>query len=344
MKLTYQSAGVDITRADRIKDRIARLASVTFNSRTLVRSKSFGGLFHLDQSFKNPVLVSSTDGVGTKLKIAFLANRHDTVGQDLVNHCINDILVHGARPLFFLDYIGCGSKTLQFVPQLISGLSRACKAANCALIGGETAQLPEFYREKEYDLAGFIVGAVEKEKLLDGRSIKPGDQIIGLASCGLHTNGYTLARKILLDRKKWKLSRYIPELKSTLEKELLKVHRSYSLSLHPLLTEYKIKGLAHITGGGIQGNLIRILPEKMRAQIDTESWMIPPIFQLLQKAGRVKSSEMFKTFNMGIGMIAVVRPQDVRSIIVRLSRAGETVHHIGEITSGKKSVQLLNLN
>ncbi len=344
MKLTYQSAGVDITRADRIKDRITSLASVTFNSRTLVRGKSFGGLFHFDQSFKNPILVSSTDGVGTKLKIAFLANRHDTVGEDLVNHCVNDILVHGARPLFFLDYIGCGAKTLQYVPQLISGLSRACKAADCALIGGETAQLPEFYHEKEYDLAGFIVGAVEKNRLLDGRTIKPGDQIIGLASSGLHTNGYTLARKILFDRKKWKLSRYIPELESTLENELLKVHRSYLLSMHPLLTENKIKGLAHITGGGVRGNLIRILPEKVQARIDAESWMIPPIFQLLQKAGRVKSKEMFKTFNMGIGMIAVVRSKDLRSVIIELSRAGETVHHIGEITSGKKSVQLLNLN
>ena len=338
-KMSYKSAGVDISSADRIKQKIKKLARLTVSSKFPGQLNGFGGFFRLDRKYRNPVLISSTDGVGTKLKIAIQANRHDTVGEDLVNHCVNDILVHGARPLFFLDYIACGKNTLQFVPEIVAGLSRACQEAGCALIGGETAQLPEFYKEGEYDLAGFVVGVVEKEKVIDGRKIKAGDQLLGLASSGLHTNGYTLARKVLFEKARYPLKRYVPELKCTLKEELLKVHRCYLSNLLPLLAQDKIKGMAHITGGGIEGNLIRILPEGIETRVDRDSWRVPPVFKLIQRLGKIDSAEMYKTFNMGIGMILVVREKDVRELTVRLSRARETVHHIGEIVKGKRSVK-----
>jgi len=339
-KMSYKSAGVDITSADRIKQKIKKLARPTVSSRFPGQLNGFGGFFPLDRKYKNPVLISSTDGVGTKLKVAILAKQHDTVGEDLVNHCVNDILVHGARPLFFLDYIACGRNTLKFVPEIVAGLSRACQKAGCALIGGETAQMPEFYNEGEYDLAGFIVGVVEKDKLIDGRKLKAGDQLLGLASSGLHTNGYTLARKILFEKTKYSLKKYVPELKCSLREELLKVHRCYLSNLLPLLAQDKIKGMAHITGGGIEGNLIRILPEGVEARVDPDSWMVPPVFRLLQRLGKIDWAEMYQTFNMGIGMILVVREKDVRELTVKLSRAGETVYHIGEIVKGKRGVRL----
>jgi phosphoribosylformylglycinamidine cyclo-ligase len=337
--MSYKSAGVDISSADRIKQKIKKSARPTVSSKFPGQLNGFGGFFPLDKKYKNPVLISSTDGVGTKLKIAILAKQHDTLGEDLVNHCVNDILVHGARPLFFLDYIACGKNTLKFVPEIVAGLSRACQKVGCALIGGETAQMPEFYKEGEYDLAGFIVGVVEKDKLIDGRKLKAGDQLLGLASSGLHTNGYTLARKILFEKTKYSLKKYVPELKCSLREELLKVHRCYLSNLLPLLAQDKIKGMAHITGGGIEGNLIRILPEGVEARVDPDSWMVPPVFRLLQRLGKIDWAEMYQTFNMGIGMILVVREKDVRELTVRLSRAGETFHHIGEIVKGKRSVK-----
>ncbi len=343
MGLTYKISGVDIKAASRAKQRIRDLATTTFNPRVLSEISSFGGFFDLNRKFKNPVLVSSVDGVGTKLKVAFLADRHDTIGEDLVNHCVNDILVHGARPLFFLDYIATGKLLPSVVSEIVKGLARGCQNVNCALIGGETAQMPDFYQKNEYDLAGFIVGVVEKEKIIDGKRIKPGDQILGLASNGLHTNGYSLVRKVFFQKAGWRVDRYIPELKSTLQEELLKVHRCNFNSLSRILEKYKIKGMAHITGGGIQGNLIRILPHNCAAQIDIESWQKPKIFGLIQKLGKISNSEMFEVFNMGIGMIVILEKRNLTSIIRDLSLLGETVFHIGEIKRGPRKVNLVNL-
>jgi len=344
MKLSYKSAGVDLWQADRVKRQIRKLTQPSAFHRILANRDSFGGFFRLDQKYKNPVLVSSTDGVGTKLKIAFMANKHSTVGEDLVNHCVNDILVHGARPLFFLDYIACGRNSLAFVPIIVSGIASACPRVNCALIGGETAQMPDFYREKEYDLAGFIVGVVEKEKMIAGRKIKPGDQLLGLASSGLHTNGYTLVRKVLFEKVGYKLGKFVPELKTTLAEELLKVHHCYFSSIFHHLDKFEIKGMAHITGGGIKGNLVRILPEKTQAVVDLDSWKVPNVFGLIQRLGKISSPEMYRTFNMGIGMILVVKKSDVRELTFRLSRIGETVYHIGEITRGRREVKLSDLS
>ncbi|OGC77863.1 MAG: phosphoribosylformylglycinamidine cyclo-ligase [candidate division Zixibacteria bacterium RBG_16_50_21] len=343
MKLSYKSAGVDIFRADRIKQQIRKLASATIKTFPARKLDGFGGFFSLDGQFKNPVLISSTDGVGTKLKVAFLTRKHDTIGEDLVNHCVNDILVHGAKPLFFLDYIALGKNSLRYVSEIVAGLSRGCRKAGCALVGGETAQMPDFYREKEYDLAGFIVGAVEKSKIIDGTKIKPGDQLLGLASNGLHTNGYSLARKVFFEKAKFRLNRRIPELGSTLQEELLKVHRSYYQAIHPLLSEFEIKGMAHITGGGIKGNLVRILPAGCQAVLDTDTWMVPSVFKLIQKLGKIEKGEMFKTFNMGIGMMVAVKKDDLRPLTIRLSRSGETVYRIGEIVRGKRKVMLKGL-
>ena len=341
MKLSYKSAGVDIASADRVQQRIKKLASSSFTSEVLGRFGVFGGFFSLDKKFKEPVLVSSTDGVGTKLKVALMAGKHDTVGEDLVNHCVNDILAHGARPLFFLDYIACGKGTLKFVPEIVKGISRCCQKTGCALIGGETAQMPEFYAEGEYDLAGFIVGAVNKDQIVDGKKIKPGDQLLGLSSTGLHTNGYTLARKIFFEKAGFKLRMYLPELKCTLQEELLKVHRCYLPALQPFLAEDFIKGMAHITGGGIEGNIIRILPEGVQVKIELDSWRVPPVFRLIQNLGKIDRAEMYKTFNMGIGMILVVKEKEARNLTIKLSRRGETVYHIGEIVKGRRSVRLV---
>jgi len=343
MGLTYKKSGVDIGAVSQTKRKIKTLATATFNPQVLSEIGSFGAFFNLDRKFKTPVLVSSVDGVGTKLKVAFLANKHDSIGEDLVNHCVNDILVHGAKPLFFLDYIATGKLSPAVVSEIVKGLANACKKVKCSLIGGETAQMPDFYQKNEYDLAGFIVGAVEKDKIIDGRKIKPSDQIIGLASNGLHTNGYSLARKVFFDIAGWKINKYVPELKATLEEELLKTHRCYFKSLSRILESYQIKGMAHITGGGVAGNLIRILPSHGVAQIDTDSWRKPKIFGLIQKLGKISNSEMFKVFNMGIGMILVADKKDLTSIMRDSSLLGETVFHIGEIKKGTRKVNLLNL-
>jgi len=308
----YARAGVDVDLGNQLKRRIQRLVRQTYGPQVLGKIGGFGGLFRVQFSgMRDPILVASIDGVGTKLKIAFALDRHDTIGADLVNHCVNDIAVLGARPLFFLDYIGCEKLEPRVFGQLIRGLSRACRAAGCALIGGETAQMPGMYRKGEYDLAGCMVGVVDRAKIIDGSKIKPGDVILGLASNGLHTNGYSLARKILFEKMRLKSSSKIDNLPATIGEELLRVHKNYQ----PLLTKVSsgmIKGLAHITGGGLIDNLPRILPKKCDAIIETRSWRVPDIFQMLQRNGDVDPVEMYQVFNMGIGMVAITSERDAK--------------------------------
>jgi len=311
-KKAYARAGVDVDLGNRLKQQIQSLVKKTHGPRVIANIGGFGGLFRASFSgMREPVLVASIDGVGTKLKIAFAMNKHDTVGGDLVNHCVNDIAVLGARPLFFLDYIGCGKLEPRIFHQLLCGLSHACRSAGCALIGGETAQMPGMYRKGEYDLAGCIVGVVDRAKIIDGNNIKPGDAILGLGSNGLHTNGYSLARKILLETMGLKIGSYLPRSTITIGEELLRLHKNYQ----PLLAKVPsgvIKGLAHITGGGLIENLPRILPNNCDAVIDTKSWRIPRIFQTLQQNGNVDAGEMYQVFNMGIGMVAIVSERDAK--------------------------------
>jgi phosphoribosylformylglycinamidine cyclo-ligase len=308
----YACAGVDVDLGNRLKRRIQQLVTQTHGPQVLGKIGGFGGLFRVQSSgMRDPILVASIDGVGTKLKIAFALDQHDTIGADLVNHCVNDIAVLGARPLFFLDYIGCEKLEPRVFGQLIRGLSRACRAAGCALIGGETAQMPGMYRKGEYDLAGCMVGVVDRAKIIDGSKIKPGDVILGLASNGLHTNGYSLARKILFEKMRLKPSSKIDNLPGTIGEELLRVHKNYQ----PLLAKVPsgmIKGLAHITGGGLIDNLPRILPKKCDAIIETRSWRVPHIFRILQRNGDVDLAEMYQVFNMGIGMVAIVSKRDTK--------------------------------
>ena len=328
----YASTGVDVDLGNRLKRRIQGFVRNTHGPEVLGKMGGFGGLFAPNFSqMREPILVASIDGVGTKLKIAFAMNKHDTVGADLVNHCVNDIAVLGARPLFFLDYIGCEKLERRVFNQLLLGFSRACRSAGCALIGGETAQMPGMYRKSEYDLAGCIVGVVDRAKVIDGRKIKPGDAILGLPSNGLHTNGYSLARKILFEKMRLKSGARLPGSARTVGGELLQVHKNYQ----PILAKAQagmIKGLAHITGGGLIDNLPRILPSNCNAVIDTKSWRIPQIFQLLQQNGRVDPTEMFQVFNMGIGMVAVVSERDAKRAmsILRAKRIGRIERGTGK--------------
>jgi phosphoribosylformylglycinamidine cyclo-ligase len=325
-KKAYARAGVDVDLGNRLKRRIQTLARQTHGPQVLGKIGGFGGLFAPNFSgMHEPILVASIDGVGTKLKIAFAMNKHDTVGADLVNHCVNDIAVLGARPLFFLDYIGCGKLEPRIFDQLLHGFARGCRFAGCALIGGETAQMPGMYRKGEYDLAGCIVGVVDRARIIDGSDIKPGDAILGLASNGLHTNGYSLARKILFKKMRLKIGSRLPGSNVTVGEELLRVHKNYQLRLAKA-TSGIIKGLAHITGGGLIDNLPRILPKNCDAVIDTKSWRVPPIFQILQRHGDVDPAEMYQVFNMGIGMVAVVSEGDVpRAMsILKAKRIGRT--------------------
>jgi phosphoribosylformylglycinamidine cyclo-ligase len=340
----YKDSGVDIKAADLAKRKIKSLARSTFTPEVLSELGQFGGFFALSKNYKNPVLISSTDSVGTKLKVAFMMNKHTTVGQDIVNHCVNDILVHGARPLFFLDYIGTGRLSPMVMKDIIKGVSWACKKAGCALIGGEMAELPGFYDPGEYDLVGFVVGVVEKNRIIDGRKIKPGDQILGLRSNGLHTNGYSLARKVIFELGKLRINHCVTPLKSTVGTELLRVHKSYLNSVLKILREHEINGMAHITGGGIAGNLIRILPENSKAIIDVQAWKPQPIFEFIQRLGRIDPKEMFKVFNMGIGWIMVVSQEEMSRVEKKLSGLKEKVYRIGEITSGRREVKLTNLS
>jgi len=320
----YARAGVDVDLANRLKGNIPKLVRQTHGPQVLGKIGGFGGLFRAKfPGLRDPVLVASIDGVGTKLKIAFALNKHDTVGADLVNHCVNDIAVLGARPLFFLDYIGCAKLEPRLFDQLLRGLSRACRAAHCALIGGETAQMPGMYREGEYDLAGCIIGVVDRAKIIDGRKIKPGDAILGLRSHGLHTNGFSLARKILFE--KMKLN------PKSVAKELLRAHRNYQ----PLLSKVPsgiVKGLAHITGGGLIDNVPRVLPKNCDALIETKSWAVPRIFRILQENGDVDWTEMYQVFNMGIGMVAIVSEKNARRAmsILRARRIGRIERGTGK--------------
>lgn len=301
--VTYAGAGVNIDEADRAVSSIKKLAKATFSKNVLTGIGSFGAMYQLT-GFKKPVLISSADGVGTKLKVAQMANRHDTIGEDLVNHCVNDIMVQGATPLFFLDYFAVGTLDAQVCASVVAGLARGCKANGCALIGGETAEMPGFYAPGEYDVAGFIVGAVERQRLLTGANIQPGDLLLGLPSTGLHTNGYSLARKLVFERAKLKIDS--PLLGSTVADLLLAVHRSYRKQIQALHDAKLLKGAAHITGGGMTDNIPRILPKGLSAVIHTGSWQVPPLFEWLREVGNVPEDDWRRTFNLGIGMVLVV--------------------------------------
>ena len=339
---TYADAGVDISSGDRAKQRIKMLARKTFNKHVLSEIGGFGGLYALDlEKFPQPVLVSSADGVGTKLKVAFELGIHHTVGADLVNHCVNDIAVQGATPLFFLDYLATGKlreQDSETVETVVRGLSEACRANGCALIGGETAQMPGFYADGEYDLAGTIVGCVNRPDIITGETIQIGDVLIGLPSNGLHTNGYSLARRLLFEVAKYGPDQYVNELKDKTGAALMRTHRSYLAIIKKLTAGGFVRGMAHITGGGITENLPRILPRGMGAVVDLASWTIPPLFEHLQHLGNVQQDEMLRTFNMGIGLIVVIPAEQVKKAKAILNRANERHHIIGRVTRGTRNV------
>ena len=333
--LSYRDVGVDLEAAERTKDRLRDLVASTGHRHTLSDFGQFGGLYEVPAGLDSPVLASSTDGVGTKLRVAFATGRHDTVGQCLVNHCVNDILVQGAHPLFFLDYLATGRMDEAVVRNVVRGVAAACGENCCALLGGETAQMPEFYAPDEYDLAGFIVGVVERERLLDGSDIRSGDVLVGIASSGLHTNGYTLARRIVFDVMGLDVDAELPGTGRSVGDELLMVHRSYLPTLRAALEAGRVHGLAHVTGGGIPGNLPRVLPVGLGAAVDRSSWDVPVVFRTLQKAGGVATEEMDRVFNMGVGMIAVVEPDDAQAIIDDAAGHGFESWVIGSVEPGE---------
>lgn len=337
--VTYADAGVDLERASRAKQRIKYLAHKTFTKSVLSEIGGFGGMFALDKKkYKDPVLVSSVDGVGTKLKVAFEMNLHHTIGGDLVNHCVNDIAVQGAAPLFFMDYFASGRLDPEVAERVISGIADACKHNGCALIGGETAEMPGFYEEGEYDLAGFIVGIVDRENIVTGKNVQVGDVLIGLPSNGMHTNGYSLARKLLFANARYSPETYVNELKNKVGNELMRVHKSYWPLMKKLVEAQAVSAMAHITGGGITENLPRVLPKGSAAVIELGSWPAQPIFQHLQQLGSIPQDEMMRTFNMGIGMILVVPPKKFKKVQTVLERAGEKGHTIGRIVKGERKV------
>jgi len=339
--MEYKAAGVDIDAGNETVRRIKALARATFTAGVLSQIGSFGGLFRLDRErFQEPVLVSSADGVGTKLRVAFTTGRHDTVGADLVNHCVNDILVQGAEPLFFLDYFATGRLSPAVAEQVVSGVARGCRENGCALVGGETAEMPGFYADGEYDIAGFIVGVVEKSNIIDGRTAVPGDVLVALPSAGLHTNGYSLARRLLFDMAGWNSATFVNELGATLGDALLAPHRSYLGIVRPLIERGLVKGLAHITGGGLTENLPRTLPEGCAAEVDLQSWSVPPIFRLLQQRGAIAQAEMFRTFNMGVGLVIVCASRDAERVINMAAMAGEpSAFRLGFVVSGERTVR-----
>ncbi len=337
--IDYKAAGVDIDAGHETVRRIKSLARSTFTAGVLSEIGSFGGLFSLaDAGWRDPVLVSSADGVGTKLKVAFLADEHRTIGIDLVNHCVNDILVQGAVPLFFLDYLATGRLSPDVAEQIVTGLAHACRENGCALLGGETAEMPGFYADGEYDVAGFIVGAVDRDALVDGSRIQAGDQLVGLPSTGLHTNGYSLARKIVFDRLGLTVGSHVAELGETVGAALLRPHRSYLNAVRPLLGRGLVKGMAHITGGGITDNLPRVCPEGLGARVRRDAWTVPPLFQWLQASGGVPDADMWRACNMGIGLILVVSPEEAGRVSSELAATGESPVTIGEIVPGVNEV------
>ncbi len=337
--MRYRDAGVDIDAASRAKARIKKLARQTFNSRVLKDVGAFGGFFSLAGLPRDAVLVASVDGVGTKLKIAFALNRHTSVGMDIVNHCVNDIAVHGARPLFFLDYLATGKLHPAVVTDIVGGMGKACRAVGCALIGGETAEMPGFYPENEYDVAGCIVGAVGRRDILDGSRIRPGDIILGLQSSGLHTNGYSLARKILIEQLNMSLTEPVAELGRPLGEALLEPHRCYWPIVQPLLKAHLLRGIVHITGGGLTDNTPRILPSGCCAEIRLGSWPVLPIFNLIGRLGNVPQDDMLRTFNMGVGLALVVTERDLARVTAALKKKLEKFWTIGRIIRGRPGVR-----
>lgn len=340
--ITYSDAGVDIDAADRATSRIKELARRTFNERTLSDIGSFGGMF--DGAFpelRQPVLVASADGVGTKLKIAFLTGVHNTIGSDLVNHCVNDILVQGARPLFFLDYIATGKLSPDTIAAIIEGVTNGCRENGCVLLGGETAEMPGFYSDGEYDVAGFIVGIVDRDKVIDGKTIVPGDVVLGLASAGLHTNGYSLARKLFFDVAGYNVDTKLDRVGLAVGEALLQPHLSYLHVLGGLLDQEVIKGLAHITGGGLTDNLPRILPDGTAVEITKGTWPILPIFTTMQELGSVSEAEMYRSFNMGVGMAIICASDDVQLLKNHFAKENKKCYEIGRVVAGDKRVKFV---
>ena len=336
--ITYADAGVNIDRGNRTKQRIKYLAHKTFTKGVLSEIGGFGGLFSVDKKYMDPVLVSSVDGVGTKLKVAFEMKVHHTVGGDLVNHCVNDIAVQGAAPLFFMDYLATGTLDPEVAEKVVEGLADACKHNGCALIGGETAEMPGFYPEGEYDLAGFIIGVVERDKIINGKDVQPGDIVLGLPSNGLHTNGYSLARKLLFEIAGYSPETFVSEIKNKVGNELMRTHRSYWPLIRKLIVGECVAALAHITGGGITENLPRVLPKGTAAVIELGTWPVLPVFEHLQKLGNVPQDEMLRTFNMGLGMLVVVPAKKFKKVETLLERAGERFYSVGRIVKGDRKV------
>ncbi|HUC28865.1 MAG TPA: phosphoribosylformylglycinamidine cyclo-ligase [Candidatus Acidoferrum sp.] len=337
--VTYADAGVDISRANRTKQRIKYLAHKTFTRGVLSEIGGFGGLFAVDRTkYADPILVSSVDGVGTKLKIAFEMDLHSTVGADLVNHCVNDIAVQGAAPMFFMDYLATGTLDPTIAEKVVEGIADACKHNGCALIGGETAEMPGFYPDGEYDLAGFIVGVVDRERIITGKDVQIGDIILGLPSNGLHTNGYSLARKLLFEVAHYSPETYVNEIKNKVGNELMRTHKSYWPCLKKMVDAQCVVALAHITGGGITENLPRVLPRGTAAAIELGSWPVLPIFDHLQQLGNVPQDEMLRTFNMGMGMLLVVPAAKFKKAQSVLERVGEKAYTIGRIIKGERKV------
>ena len=336
---TYRDAGVDIDAQDNALEQVKKMVRNTYTAGVLSDQGAFGGLFGLPKGYKEPVLVASADGVGTKLKVAIATGRNGTVGQDLVNHCINDILVQGARPLFFLDYLATGRLEPDVVADVIGGVATACSEAGVALLGGETAEMPGFYADGDYDLAGFIVGVVDRKAILDGSLVKKGDLLVGLPSTGLHTNGYSLARKVLLDDPGFGPDDVIPELGCSVGEELLKIHRCYLKEVWPLLEKGLIQAIAHITGGGLTDNLPRVMPKNLRAVIKVGAWEIPPLFKILAERGEVPEDDLWRTFNMGVGMVLIVRPKHLKKALESLNDAGCRGFPLGNVVKGERSVE-----
>jgi phosphoribosylformylglycinamidine cyclo-ligase len=338
--LTYREAGVDIDAGDEAVRRIAPLARTTARPEVLGGVGAFAAFVRVPPGLVEPVMVASTDGVGSKLKVAFMADRHDTVGIDLVAMGVNDVLVHGAEPLYFLDYVGLSRVDPVRVEAIVAGVAEGCRRAGCALVGGETAELPDLYRPGEYDLAGFAVGVVERARIVDGRTVKPGDRVLGLASSGLHSNGYSLARRIVFDVLGLGVGGMFPGTGRSVAEELLEPTRIYARSVKAVLEAVSVPAMAHITGGGLTGNVPRVLPEGCRVVIRRESWEVPPVFEVLRDAGRVEDAEMFRTFNMGIGYVVIVARDAADRATDALKRAGETVYPLGEVMAGERGVEL----